>query len=428
MEFQKHFFSDLGETIYHGISAKGLPVYVIKKTGYAESYALFATHFGSINRQMTFRGETEETVLPDGIAHFLEHKMFEEPDGTDAFERFSKTGANANAYTNFDTTAYLFSCTDGFEENLRTLLDFVQTPHYTEQNVAKEQGIIGQEIRMYDDDPEWVAYFNCLQALYHQHPVRIDIAGTVESIAEITPELLYRCHESFYHPGNMALIVAGDVDPNRVGVIVDEMIRTDAKPAISETFPEEPQTVLSHEANAHLAVSLPLFQLGFKDMPETTPQGLLHQRLCAVLAMHLLTSESGKLHQDLYENGHIFAPLMAECMSHPSYFCVLIGGESEDPKLVRDRIIQAAGRLAEDPEFERDFQRVKKNAYGSFVKLFDHVDHVAGQQLRFFLDGVDMADYLPALNTITAQDIKDYLKTRFTADKSALSIVWPKED
>ena len=428
MEFQKHFFSDLRETIYHGISAKGLPVYVIKKTGYAESYALFATHFGSINRQMTFQGETEETVLPDGIAHFLEHKMFEEPDGTDAFERFSKTGANANAYTNFDTTAYLFSCTDGFEENLRTLLDFVQTPHYTEQNVAKEQGIIGQEIRMYDDDPEWVAYFNCLQALYHQHPVRIDIAGTVESIAEITPELLYRCHESFYHPGNMALIVAGDVDPNRVGVIVDEMIRTDAKPAISETFPEEPQTVLSHEANAHLAVSLPLFQLGFKDMPETTPQGLLHQRLCAVLAMHLLTSESGKLHQDLYENGHIFAPLMAECMSHPSYFCVLIGGESEDPKLVRDRIIQAAGRLAEDPEFERDFQRVKKNAYGSFVKLFDHVDHVAGQQLRFFLDGVDMADYLPALNTITAQDIKDYLKTRFTADKSALSIVWPKED
>ena len=428
MEFQKHLFPDLGETLYHGVSAKGLPVYVFQKPGYVESYALFATHFGSINNRMTFAGDTEETLLPDGIAHFLEHKMFEEPDGTDAFERFSKTGANANAYTNFDVTAYLFSCTSDFEENLRTLLDFVQTPHYTEQNVAKEQGIIGQEIRMYDDDPEWVSYFNCLQALYHCHPVRIDIAGTEETIAQITPELLYRCHDAFYHPGNMALVIAGDIDPKTVGEIVDEMVTTEGKPAILQTFPKEPETVFKHETEAHLAVSMPLFQLGFKDQARGTGKTLLRQHICAALALQILTGESGMLHQSLYEEGLIVAPLSSEVMAQPSYFCTLIGGESEDPKTVRDRIIQAASTLPDTPEFEQDFLRMQKNAYGSFIKLFNHVDHVAGQQLRFFFEGVELSDYLPTLNSLTAQEVGDYLKTKFAADNAALSIVWPKEE
>lgn len=428
MEFQKQFFSDVGETLYHGTSNKGLPVYVFQKPGYVESYALFATHFGSINRQMTFSGDEHETVLPDGIAHFLEHKMFEEPNGTDAFERFSKTGASANAYTNFDMTAYLFSCTSDFEENLRTLLDFVQTPHYTEQNVQKEQGIIGQEIRMYDDDPEWVSYFNCLQALYHNHPVRIDIAGTVESIAEITPELLYRCHEAFYHPGNMALVVAGDIDPETVGDIVDEMIRIEAKPEILQMFPDEPETVQTHEIETKLAVSMPMFQLGFKDTPLGEGKELLRQRLCAVLALQFLTAESGELHQSLYEEGLINAPMPGEVMAQPSYFCTLIGGESEKPKTVRDRILEAAQTLPDSPGFKTDFERLKKNAYGAFVKLFNHVDHVAGQQLRFLFDGVELSDYLPTLNTLSAEEVADYLKTKFTADNAVLSIVWPKEE
>lgn len=428
MEFKKQLFSDVGETLYYGTSAKGLPVYVFQKPGYVETYALFATHFGSINCRMTFDGDSAETVLPDGIAHFLEHKMFEEPNGTDAFDRFSKTGASANAYTNFDMTAYLFSCTNDFEENLRTLLDFVQTPYYTEQNVAKEQGIIGQEIRMYDDDPEWVSYFNCMQALYHYHPVRIDIAGTVESIAEITPELLYRCHEAFYHPGNMALIVSGDVNHETVGNIVDEMIRIEAKTEIPQTFPDEPETVLTHETEAYLTVSLPLFQLGFKETSEKTAKALFRQRLCAALALQILTGESGTLHQSLYEEGLISAPLSGEVMAQPSYFCTLIGGESEDPKQVRDRIIKAAQELPDSPDFARDFERMKKNAYGSFVKLFNHVDHVAGQQLRFLFDGVELSDYLPTLNSLTVEEVAAYLKTKFTADKASLSIVWPKKE
>lgn len=429
MEFQQQTFSDVGETLYYGTSSKGLPVYVFQKPGYVESYAIFATRFGSINRQMTFAGDSEETVLPDGIAHFLEHKMFEEPDGTDAFERFSKTGASANAYTNFDMTAYLFSCTSGFEENLRTLLDFVQTPHYTDANVAKEQGIIGQEIRMYDDDPDWVAYFNCLQALYHSHPVRIDIAGTVESIAEITPELLYRCHSAFYHPGNMALVVAGDVAPEAVGEIVEEMLRIDAKPAVSETFPEEPAAVRVHETEAHLAVSMPLFQLGFKDSPASSDgKTLLRRRLTAVLALQLLISESSELHQSLYEEGLVNGPLPCEVMGQPSYFCTLISGESEDPRAVRDRILAAAQTLPDTPGFEADFTRMKKSSYGGFVKLFNSVESVVNQQIRFLFEGVELCDYLPVLNSITAADVADCLRTKFTAEASALSIVWPKKE
>ena len=428
MEFTKQFFPDVGETLYSGVSQKGLPVFVFPKKGHAETYAVFATHFGSINRQMTFAGDTAETVLPDGIAHFLEHKMFEEPDGTDAFERFSKTGAHANAYTNFDMTAYLFSCTSGFEENLRSLLDFVQTPHYTDKNVQKEQGIIGQEIRMYDDDPEWVCYFNCLQGLYHNHPVRIDIAGTVESIAEITPELLYRCHESFYHPANMVLVVAGDVDPDAVGDIVDEMLRTEGRDPIPQTFPDEPDAVCAHKVEAELAVSMPLFQLGFKDVPESDGRELLRKRLIASLASQLLAGESSELYQELYEKGLLNDIIDGEIMAQPSYFCNLFTAESENPEEVCRRLLLAAQTLPDTPTFGADFARAKKNAYGSFIKLFNHVDNVASQQRRFYFEGISLSDYLPVLQSVTAEDVANYLKENLTADRAVLSVVRPKKE
>lgn len=429
MKFQKQIFTDLGETLYFGTSAKGLPVYIFKKPGYTESYAIFATHFGSINRQIAFEEGQKPTILPDGIAHFLEHKMFEEPDGTDVFERFSKTGASANAYTNFDMTAYLFSCTSDFAKNLRTLLDYVQTPYYTEENVQKEQGIIGQEIRMYDDDPEWVSYFNCLQAMYHRHPVRIDIAGTIESISEITPSLLYQCHSAFYHPGNMALVIAGDVDVEAIGAIVDEEIRTEAKPEVEQFFPQEPCSVRVHEVESHLAISMPMFYIGFKDgEPTSDCKQLLRNRLCATLALQLLVGESSELYQRLYEEGLVNAPLSCEVMAQPTYFCSLISGESEQPKRVRDLVLAEVSALSARSRFQTDFERIKKNVYGSFVKSFNRVEHIAGQQLHFLFDGVSMLDYLPTLNAITADEIAQYLKTKFTEDRMVLSVVWPQKE
>ena len=240
MEFTKTHYDTLGETVYSATHKSGLRVILIKKEGFKKSYATFSTKYGSINTQFVVPGENEVTSVIDGIAHFLEHKVFEQPDGTNAFNDFSKYGANANAFTSFGVTNYLYSCTDHFYENLEILLNFVQTPYFTEENVEKEKGIIAQEIRMYEDDAEQTCMYNCLEAMYENHPIRINIAGTVDEIMKTTPELLYKCYNTFYHPSNMALICVGDLDENKIGEYVEKCIKHDSPHGeITQVFPEE---------------------------------------------------------------------------------------------------------------------------------------------------------------------------------------------
>ena len=223
MKTKKISYEAIGEEYFFTKHPSGLEIYIYPKKGYSSKYAILGTNFGSVNNTFKLKNEENFTVVPDGIAHYLEHKLFASENG-DAFELFAKTGASANAYTSFEKTAYLFSCTSGFEANLRHLLDFVQTPYFTEENVTKEQGIIGQEIRMYEDDPQWRSYFNTIEALYRNNPVRRDIAGTVESIAKITPQLLYDCYRTFYHPSNMILFCTGQVNPEQVEAIAAEAV------------------------------------------------------------------------------------------------------------------------------------------------------------------------------------------------------------
>ena len=251
-----------GDSIFVEDHASGLKIMVYPKPGYRSAYAVFGTRYGSVNTR--FKADGELVSVPDGIAHFLEHKMFESEEG-DAFAKYAKTGASANAFTSFDQTCYLFSCTENFEKSFEILLDLVQSPYFTEQTVQKEQGIIGQEIRMYDDSPDWRVMVNLLNALYHNHPVKIDIAGTVESIAEITAEKLYQCYRAYYNLHNMVLCVAGNVDPGEVVKIADRKLKPVEKVTAENVFPQEPDGIVQERVEQRLAVAVPMFQLGFKE-------------------------------------------------------------------------------------------------------------------------------------------------------------------
>ena len=231
-----------GDSYYKIDHPSGLTVYVYPKEGYNSAYAIIGTKYGSVNTCFSLDGG-EKITVPDGIAHYLEHKLFESEDG-DAFARYAKTGASANAYTSFEKTCYLFSCTDKFDESFEILLDFVQSPYFTAETVAKEQGIIGQEIKMYDDSPDWRVMFNMLEKMYHHHPVKIDIAGTVESIAEITAEKLYQCYNTFYNLNNMALCVAGNVTVEQVLKTCDRMLKPCEKHTIENFFEDEPYEIV----------------------------------------------------------------------------------------------------------------------------------------------------------------------------------------
>ena len=268
MNFTKTYYDKFKETLYFGTHDSGLKVYVMPKMGYSKCYAIIGTHFGSIDSVFTVAGEAEQTILPDGVAHFLEHKMFEQPDGGNVFGEFAKYGANANAFTSNTMTAYLFECTENPVENLKILLDYVSKPYFTEENVAKEQGIIGQEIKMYDDDPDWRCAINLLGAMYENHPIKNDIAGSVESIAKIDKDLLYKCYDNFYNMANMILFVIGDINEQDMGNCVEEMIKSykilDNLPI--RDYGNEPKRVLKNTIHQTMDVSVPSFMLGYKDI------------------------------------------------------------------------------------------------------------------------------------------------------------------
>src|SRR3954453_11844038 len=239
---EKIEFNQIQEEIYHEKLENGLEVFILPKKGFNKTYATFTTKYGSIDNHFMPLEKSEFLKVPDGIAHFLEHKLFEKEDG-DVFQQFSKQGASANAFTSFTRTAYLFSSTSNVELNLDTLMDFVQEPYFSEKTVEKEKGIIGQEITMYDDNPDWRLYFGLIQNLYQNHPVKIDIAGTIESISHINKDLLYECYNTFYHPSNMLLFIVGPVDPNQ---FMDQVRENQSKkvykdmPEIKRNFEDEP--------------------------------------------------------------------------------------------------------------------------------------------------------------------------------------------
>ncbi|MGE6666974.1 EF-P 5-aminopentanol modification-associated protein YfmH [Paenibacillus xylanexedens] len=418
-------YEHLQETLYYEVMDNGLHVYILPKPGFQKTYATFATKYGSVDNHFQVEGQ-EEVKVPDGIAHFLEHKMFEEPTG-DIFATFASHGASANAFTSFDQTVYLFSATEHVNENIQTLVDFVQNPYFTDQNVEKEKGIIGQEIDMYADNPDWRVYFGLIEAMYQKHPVHIDIAGTVESIRTITKEMLYECYNTFYHPSNMLLFVVGGVDPQEViDMVRSNQEQKDYKPqgSIQRFFEPEPKQVGEARREAKLAVSLPKCLFGFKETDVgLTGEQLLRRDMTTQLMMDLLFGSSTRLFQKLYDEDLISDSFGHEYNSSPQYAFSAIGGDTKDPDQLLARIREEVDAIVEKGFESTDFERARKKKIGGYLRMLNSPENIAHEFTRQQFRGGDFFNMLPLYESITLEDVNLRLREHIRWDHLAVSLV-----
>ena len=423
---RKEIFTDekLGESYIKAVHPSGLTVYICEKPAYASAYALFGTKYGSIDTRFRVKGG-DWVDVPEGIAHFLEHKLFESEEG-DAFTRYAETGAYANAYTSFDRTCYLFSCSGRFEDSFDILLDFVQSPYFTKETVDKEQGIIGQEIRMYDDNPDWRVLFNLLAALYENHPVRIDIAGTVESIAQIDHNLLYTCYNTFYNPANMFICVAGKVDADRVLAQIERCLR-EVKPVEVERgrFPE-PDGVVKQKTEQRLAVSIPLFCYGFKEKCEQ-PEKSLTDKVYTNLLLELAAGEASPLYNRLLAEGLINKSFGAEYFTGHGYAAPIFQGESKDPERVAAAIAQEFDRLKCEGIDPAAFEGVRRKLYGRSVMRYNNVESIAHGLVEAAMQDTGLFDELDIYRKAVPADLEARLQI-FDPAKAALSVILPVEE
>lgn len=422
MKLEKITNERVQDSYYHIKHPSGLRIFIYPKEDSNSTYAIFGTRYGSVDTSFRRSDEKEVSTVPEGIAHFLEHKLFESEDG-DAFARYAKTGASANAYTSFDMTCYLFSCTENVYESLEILLDFVQSPYFTEQTVQKEQGIIGQEIRMYDDDPQWRVMFNLLKALYHKHPVKIDIAGTVESISEITPEYLYRCYNTFYNLNNMALCVAGNIDPEKVLELCDKMLKPSEPIQVERIFEEEPVSVVTDRVEQELSVAVPLFQLGFK---EPARRRTVQELAQTDVLLELLASDASPLYRRLLDANLInTASFGSEYFEGPGYAAVIFSGESKDPDAVAREIRSEVDRLRKEGIPAQAFERAQKAVYGRNVAALNSAEAISNAVVSLTFAQRELFSYLDALATVEPADVQNRLQEQLLSEHSALSVISP---
>ncbi|MGI6308983.1 MAG: EF-P 5-aminopentanol modification-associated protein YfmH [Dethiobacteria bacterium] len=430
MRWQVKQNDSLKEKIFHVALEGGPELYILPRKGYNKKYAIFSTRFGSIDN--TFRiidnGEEEEIILPDGVAHFLEHKLFDEEEGN-VFDRFAYYGASPNAFTSFTNTTYLFSCTDFFAENFKLLLDFVQAPYFTEESVAKEQGIIQQEIRMYQDNPDWRVYFDLLKALYAHHPVRNDIAGTVESISKITKDILYKCYYTFYHPRNMAIFVTGDLVPEDIFRLVEGNLAGRSFPpfhAPQRLYPREEAVVHQKEVTLELSVSQPLLNMGFKDTYSYLEgRELLTRELISELLLEMVFGKSGPLFTSLYEEGlideHFSFGFTAEC----SYGYTLLGGRTKNPEKLHEKLLAGIKKMKKKGLGAESFARYKRKMRGQLLSSFNSLEFIANNYLAYRFRQIDFFEILDVLEKITIKDLEKRMHEHFQEDLHAISVVYP---
>ncbi len=422
---KKQIFEGFGEESYiKAVMPNGLQIYIMEKPQYSSSYAIYGTHYGSIDTKFSKDG-SEMISVPEGIAHYLEHKLFEGEDG-DAFSKYAKTGASANAFTSFDRTCYLFSCSDNFYENLDILLSFVQSPYFTPENVQKEQGIIGQEIRMYDDNPGWRVMFNLLKAMYHTHPVRIDIAGTVESIAQIDADLLYKCYETFYNPANMFICLVGNIDTDKTLKQIENSILDRTPVEITRGEFDEPQTIVKPYVEQRLAVNTPMFCLGFKQKI-TSPYRRLKSKVCVDLLLQLICGDASPLYARLMNEGLINDDFGSEYFNGNGYAAVIFEGESSDPERVANEIKAEINRLREEGISKKLFSAVKCAMYGDMVRRFNSVENLAMSLTECAINDFSLFEEIKMVKSVSYDDVMKRFDI-FDDENAVLSVIKPLED
>ena len=423
---QKLDYSAIGEQLYVGRLANGLELRVIPKKDFATCYAAFATNYGGAHRRFSVDGRALDT--PAGVAHYLEHKMFDLPGGDNALNILSANGADPNAFTSSGMTCYYFQCTEGFEENLRMLLHFVSTPYFTDETVAKEQGIIGQEISMGEDNPGTAIYYNLLKLLYDHHPIRDRVAGTVESIAEITAQTLYDCHKVFYAPSNMVLCVEGDVDPARIEAIAADVLGSDCAPIPEADF-GEPEGLLpaGREHREEMEVSAPQFLLGVKLQPGLTGSEALRQQLTANLALRMLCGSSSAFFTRLYAEGLLNMDFDYEVDASAGTVTVIVGGESKDPDAVREAFCAECARIAAEGFAEDVFRRARRASLGARLRGLEDFDNVCVSLAAGVFAGYCALDAFSLLESVTNDDCRRFVADNLTPERMALSVLTPKK-
>ena len=417
-------FDKIGETLYCETLPNGLQIIVDRKPGFKLGYAVFATKYGGAYRRFKLGGQWHDT--PAGVAHFLEHKMFDMPDGDNALNILSANGAQPNAFTSSGMTAYYFDCTQKFHENLRMLLKFVSTPYFTPESVDKEQGIIGQEIGMVEDSVGYVVYNRLMRMLYEHNPVRDQVAGTVESIAEITSDTLYNCHAAFYAPSNMVLCVAGDFDPQEIFDIASEMLTTE-KAEIPETDFGEAESEYPSETyhEERMEVSAPQFYIGAKVTPAEYGAPLQRQKIVSALALRTVFGSSGSFYNRLYAEGLLNRDYEYEIDYTAGTATILIGGESREPKKVLDEIKAEIKSVAENGIDRGAFERAKKASFGSRLRGLEDFDSLCVSLASSAFDGYCGLDAFQILTQIDGKECEDFLIRYMSDEKLALSVLNP---
>ena len=420
------FYERIGESVYREVLPNGLQVCVVPKPEHAKKYAFFAARYGGMDTRFCLDGKWLDT--PAGIAHYLEHKMFDTKEGN-ALQELAKNGAEPNAFTSNAMTGYYFDSTEHFEENLEILLSFVSIPYFTEESVAKEQGIIGQEIRMIEDNPDWQLYTRMMQALYQKSTARTSIAGTVESISHITAETLYDCHKAFYTPSNMVLTVAGDVEPEEVVRIAREILPKEPGGHIERDYGgEEDGAAARPEKELRMEVSTPIFQLGFKAEPAPAGEEHLRRQLMGELACEALLGNSSPLYARLYSEGLINKNFGYGFELYPGCALMAAGGESRDPRAVRDAVLAEGARIAREGVDEGLFRRLKKGVYGAKVRGLNSFENVCIELAQAHFAGVEYLTFPEVFDGISKADVEDCIRGWVTPERCGLAVVRPGEE
>ena len=412
---------------YYSIDHKsGLKIFVYPKEEYASTYAVFGTKYGSIDTRFK-RSDREEFIeIPAGTAHFLEHKLFESEE-LDAFQRYAETGASANAYTSFDRTCYLFTCTGNFKANFEILLDFVRHPYFTEETVRKEQGIIGQEIDMYKDSPEWECLFNLLDAMYVNHPVKIDIAGTKESIAEITADMLFSCYDTFYNLSNMALAVAGNTTVEEVLEIADRLLEKDEDVVVERAFLPEPEEVVKTYVEENLPVATPVFCFGYKESLNE-PEKSLKEEIAMSIILDVLAGQMSPLYKELLDDGLVNNSFATEYFNGFNYAAPIFSGESVNPSETARRIKDAVAQLKSSLITKEQFEIVRKKKYGKTVRAFSDIDALANGLVISHFENEELFSEFEVIKNMELSFVNDVLVKSFDEKNAVLSVVCQKND
>lgn len=414
----------LKEKLYVEKLENGLTIMILPRKTTQKKYAMWGVNFGSIDNHFVNPDNNKEIKIPDGVAHFLEHKMFEQENGVNSLDALSSLGVDANAYTTNDYTTYLFECTDNFYEALDELMDYVQHPYYTDENVEKEKGIIGQEINMYDDYPTWKVYMNAMECLYHNNPVKLDIAGTIESITPITKETLYDCYNTFYTPSNMLMVITGDFEPERlIQELKNRIVKNENKGEIKRIYPEEPEEINKEKIEAVMDVNNPIFVIAIKDKTLENETEQVKKHIAIEILLNIIVGKSSKLYKELYETGMVMAPLDLDYEFSKQYAHIAISGQSNEPEKVMEELKKEIEKLKKEGLEKQQFERIKKKIYGNYITEYNDISGVARMLMADYFKGINSFEYIENHKQVTKEYAEKILKEIFDENKMVISIV-----